>query len=433
MTAAAGVREYTRTHPHITFRVPLDTPNPVLWLLLGEAKSKSEHVARTLLRPETSGELLSVYLTKGFLGTTAIEGNTLTEQEARKVIDRQLTLPPSKAYLAKEIENVVDAFNLVKNELMADPDRQLTVEDIKDYNRIILDGLELEEGVVAGEIRDYSVTVAGVYRAAPARDAEHLLEALCEWLNGNTFEAPADRPELAAPYAIIAAIMAHLYLAWIHPFGDGNGRTARLLELWVLLKAGFPTPVTQLLSNHYNVTRSDYYRQLNRASRTGEVAPFILYAVRGFVDGLHEQLDRIWQQQFADRWEQYVYQQFGEGKTESQRRRLRLVLDISNEGAPVARSEMRRLTPELAEMYATKTGKTLTRDLNTLREMELIRRVRGGYVPRNEVILGFMPEQNDGVLVVEAEPPAWQPLARPAREAVEANVREVTREALGVE
>jgi Fic family protein len=418
MPSPAGRREYEKTHPHIDFQVDLATPNPILWLLLGEAKSKSEHVARTLLRPETSQNLLAVYLTKGALATTAIEGNTLSEEEARKIIDGDLQLPPSKSYLQKEIENVIKAFNLVKNELMADPDRRLTPQDIMEYNRIILDGLELEEAVVPGEIRNYSVVVGSVYRAAPARDVEHLLERLCEWLNGPTFRAPDDCPELAAPYAIIEAIVAHLYLAWIHPFGDGNGRTARLLELWVLLKAGFPTPVTQLLSNHYNATRTDYYRQLNQASKTGKLAPFIHYAARGFVDGLREQLDLIWTQQFADRWEQYVYQQFGEGKTESQRRRLRLVLDISAAIKPVPRSEMTRLTPELAAMYATKTDKTLTRDLNVLRKMDLLRRQRAGYVPRNDVILGFMPEANDGVLEVEKVLPTLPPVISPLHRSV---------------
>jgi hypothetical protein len=76
---------------------------------------------------------------------------------------------------------------------------------------------------------------------------------------------------------------------------------------------------------------------------------------------------------------------------------------------------MRHLTPELAEMYATKTDKTLTRDLNALRDMDLLRRVRGGYLPRNEVILGFMPEQNAGVLAVEAELPTQPPQLRPLR------------------
>jgi cell filamentation protein, protein adenylyltransferase len=401
-------REYLRTHAHITFRIDLSHPNPVLWTLLGEAKSKSEHVARSLLRPETSRELLQVFLTKGALSTTAIEGNTLSEEEARRVIEHNLKLPPSKQYLAIEVQNVIAAYNVVKAELMDNPRRPLTARDILEYNRLILDGLEehLEDHVIPGQFRDYSVTVGGgVYRAAPPRDLEFLVDRLCDWLNSDEFDPPAGQRELAAPYAIIKAIIAHLYLAWIHPFGDGNGRTARLLELWVLLQAGFPAPVTQLLSNHYNATRTDYYRQLNRASQTGEVAPFLVYAARGFVDNLREQLDSIWRQQFADRWEQYVYEVFGEGKTVSAHRRLRLVLDLSKEPGPVPRAQLRRLTPELAEMYAGKTDKTLTRDLNELRRLDLIRKIRDGYVPQNQRILGFMtPEMNeDGVLDVRVD------------------------------
>jgi Fic family protein len=42
------------------------------------------------------------------------------------------------------------------------------------------------------------------------------------------------------PYAILKAILAHLCLAWIHPFGDGNGRTARLVEFQILIFPGCP-------------------------------------------------------------------------------------------------------------------------------------------------------------------------------------------------
>jgi Fic family protein len=88
-------------------------------------------------------------------------------------------------------------------------------------------------------------------------------------------------------YAILKAVVAHLYLAWIHPFGDGNGRTARLVEFQILLSSGVPSPAAHLLSNHYNQTRSEYYRQLDRASKSGgELAPFIEYGARGFVAGL---------------------------------------------------------------------------------------------------------------------------------------------------
>lgn len=383
-------REYLRTHGHISFHVDLSRESPLLWLLLGEAKSKAKHVAWSLLSPETSRELLQVYLTKGALATTAIEGNTLSESEARKVVEGRQRLPPSKEYLAREIQNIVRAFNTVKDELLSDGDRQISVADLLAYNEVILDDLELEEGVRPGVIRDYPVGVGGVYRAAPAQDCEHLLSRLCEWINGPTFKPRRELPEYAAPLAIIQSVVAHLYLAWIHPFGDGNGRTARLLEHWILLKAGFPAPTTQLLSNHYNATRSEYYRQLNRASRTGDVGPFVLYAVRGLVEGLQEQLDTIWSYEAAARWEQHIYQTFGHVRTESERRRLRLALAMPVDRV-ITKAELRHLTPELAELYAGKTTKTLTRDLNALLATGLMYKTRGGIQTNDSVILGFMP------------------------------------------
>ena len=62
---------------------------------------------------------------------------------------------------------------------------------------------------------------------------------------------------------------------------------------------------------------------------------------------------------------------------------------------PVSHSESRRISPRIAEAYATKTGKTITRDLNVLREMELIRYVGGRRYQANRVIIirAFLPPQ----------------------------------------
>ena len=343
-----SAREYEETHPHISFQVDLRRASPGLWALLGEAGSKAQHVGDALLSPRASTELMQVYLAKGFLATTAIEGNTLSEEEVLRILEHQLELPPSREYLQREIENVLAAYNQAKDELLVDPELPLTVERLARFNELILDGLELEEGVVPGEIRSHSVVV-GSYKAVPARDARFLLEKLCSWLNGPDFDAPTDAPELDRPFAIAKAIVAHLYLAWIHPFGDGNGRTARLLELQILLAAGFPVPTCQLLSNHYNQTRSDYYRQLTRSSRERDVSGFLHYAARGLVDQLREQLSVIWHQEFEDRWEQFVYQTFGERRSESDNRRLQLVLDVSRrvhtDQDAVRKSEITTLTP----------------------------------------------------------------------------------------
>jgi Fic family protein len=392
------------THPNITFRLDLSrAATAPLWILLGECKAKCQHVARTLLAPQRSHELMVVYLTKGALATTAIEGNTLSEDEARKVVEDVSTLPPSKHYLAQEIRNIVEAYNEIKNELMQDPSIKVSPQRLHRYNAQILQGLEVEDYVVPGEIRHDPVVVGNVYKAPDAKDCEHLLGRLCDWLNGADFEVPADRPEHRAPLAIVKAMVAHLYLAWIHPYGDGNGRTARLLELQILLSAGFPPPVTQLLSNHYNATRTEYYRQLKRASDTGDVIPFLTYAARGFVDELAEQLDIVWRWQFDDRWEQYVYQTFGELRTETNRRRLKLTLALSAlHPQPATGPQMSMLTPQLARAYAQKTPKTLTRDINAIRKLGLIERVAGGYRARKDIIRGFQPERLDGVLENES-------------------------------
>ncbi len=385
-------RTYLQTHPWIDFRLDLRGADPELWMLLGEARSKIEHIAGSLLRPESAQELHRVYLAKGALATTAIEGNTLSEDEARQLVEGTLKLPPSREYLAQEMRNVIDAFNEITREVVGNGGSLMPLDraTIERYNAMILNGLDVEEGVVPGQLRRHSVVVAN-YRGAPAEDCKYLLERLCDWLASKDFRAPS--PDRKLPYAILEAILAHLYLAWIHPFGDGNGRTARLIELRVLFEAGVPTPATHLLSNHYNQTRTEYYRQLALASRSPDgVRSFVKYAIVGFVDGLREQLAAIRSQQLHDRWEQYVYERFGATKGLAEQRRRRLVLDLSAaEVGPVPKHALRRLSPELAELYASKTDKTLTRDVNTLVGDGLLRRSAEGYEANREIIEAFRP------------------------------------------
>ena len=74
------MRTYETTHPWLTFQLDLRKARPQLWMMLGEAQSKCEHIARVPLRPQIAQELHQVYLVKGVLATTAIEGNTLSEE-----------------------------------------------------------------------------------------------------------------------------------------------------------------------------------------------------------------------------------------------------------------------------------------------------------------------------------------------------------------
>ena len=92
----ADSRTFERTHPWIDFSLDLRSAPYQLWMLLGEAQSKIEHTGSVPLRPDTAQELHRLYLAKGVLATTAIEGNTLTESQVIELLEGKLTLPPSR-------------------------------------------------------------------------------------------------------------------------------------------------------------------------------------------------------------------------------------------------------------------------------------------------------------------------------------------------
>lgn len=384
------IRTFGKTHPWINFELDLRKFDHKLWMALGETASKCEHIAGVPLQPDTAEKLHLLYLAKGVRATTAIEGNTLSEEEVIERIEGNLPLPPSREYLGKEVDNIVKGCNEIKVKLLKGGESGLSVDEIREFNKTVLGELELEKDIVPGDIRKYSVGVGG-YRGAPAEDCEYLLQRMCEWLNASEFNPQ----EQVIIFGVIRAIVAHLYIAWIHPFGDGNGRTARLLEFKILLLSGIPTPAAHLLSNHYNLTRTEYYRQLDYASKSkGNIIPFIQYAVEGFVDGLRSQLRVIQQQQLLVAWRDYVYSHFRDKTGKINDRMRKLVLDLSQQSEPVALAKLNEVSPRIAALYATKTPRTVRRDVEELLHANLIRQQGKGYIANKEIMLSFLPERN---------------------------------------
>lgn len=386
-------RQYERSHPWLTFSADLRSASPELWLMLGECQSKCEHLARYPLRPEVAEEIHRMYLAKGVLATTAIEGNTLSEEEVRQIIEGTLKLPPSREYLEQEVSNIIDECNRILGEIEGGKELTLNTERIEEINRTVLDKLQVEENVVPGKIRRHEVVVA-VYKGAPAEDCKFLLDQLCDWLNDkNYFGTPADSRAIVS--GILKAVLAHLYLAWIHPFGDGNGRTARLVEFQILISYRVPSPAAQLLSNHYYSTRTEYYRQLHLASKTNDILPFIIYAVRGFLDGLKAQLEIVKKYVVDQVWNNYVADQFVDKTKPTDIRRRILIEDLSKVKEPKAipYQQVPLISPRVAQLYANKAGRTLTRDLQELYKMRLVTYDKGLIRARKEEISAFIPTQ----------------------------------------
>ncbi|MEZ6117105.1 MAG: Fic family protein [Pirellulaceae bacterium] len=367
-------RDYLASHPWITFRLDLREAPYELWMELGEVASKIQHVSDTLLPRDVASEFLTLSLIKGVQSTTAIEGNTLTEDQVRREVLGQRTndVPPSQEYQQQEVRNVVVACNdIAKRILDHSSECELSFELFASFNRMVLKDLPLEEGIFAGQIPSANIVV-GNYRGAPRKDCQYLLERLSDWIN--KMENRTD-----VRFAVLHAILAHLYFVWIHPFGDGNGRTARLLEILVLGRAGVPLPCAHLLSNHYNKTRSEYYRQLSLASKKGEMG-FIRYAVQGLRDGLVEQIEIINSHQWRATWKEHVYESFDRAYasvSNAARRQRQIALDLWNYQSGIPVGSIPKMSPRVEKYYDKLSRNRHRDDIAKLVEMGLADNIDG--------------------------------------------------------
>ncbi len=111
-----------------------------------------------------------------------------------------------------------------------------------------------------------------VYEAAPVEDVPRLMDALVESV------------ATLAPYPVIQAAMVHLNLVMIHPFSDGNGRTARCLQTLVMARGGVLSPVFCSIEEYLGSNTPDYYRVLGEVGGSSwdprrNAAPWIRFAL----------------------------------------------------------------------------------------------------------------------------------------------------------
>ncbi|TGN11220.1 Fic family protein [Leptospira ilyithenensis] len=298
-----------------------------------------------------------------------------------------------------EVRNVLTALNTLRDRIVIDCNTQLLNQNlIKEFHQLIGSGLGTNFAAIPGEFRRHNVTVGHVYRAPDYGEIESLINSFCEW---SKTEFHYERGQTFST-AIIQAIVSHVYIAWIHPFGDGNGRTARLLEFYLLLRAGVPDIAAHILSNFYNATRSEYYRQLAETSKNGgDLTQFINYALQGFKDGLQEVFNIVNQSQIEQAWKNYVNEVFHtsvySGKSDPvNKRRLSLILSMELENEYTL-EEISETNDAIRLHYVGKSKRTLQRDIESLLDMKLISKTENDRFKANSQILtGTLPASVKG-------------------------------------
>ena len=162
--------------------------------------------------------------------STRIEGNRLTLKEAQEVIDKRRTMFRGRERDVAEVRNYWNA--LLRVEEWAAEKMPVTEKLIQRIHALVEHGVRARPTPYRdgqNVIRD-SVSGAIVYMPPEAKDVPHLMAAMVDWAN------EAEEEGLPAP--LIAALV-HYQFVIIHPYYDGNGRTARLLATFILHRGGY--------------------------------------------------------------------------------------------------------------------------------------------------------------------------------------------------
>jgi Fic family protein len=216
------------------------------------------------LRPiptEQVGNLQAAFDTQYTYDSNRIEGNTLTLNETAMVIEHGITIAgkPLKDHL--EAINHRDAINLVR-ELVAHGS-DLTPGALMDIHAIVLSGIDRHN---AGRFRTTRVRVAG--SAYPFPNPLKVPELMDDFFA--LYEA-----EKGVSHPVSFSAKVHARLVNIHPFVDGNGRTARLIMNFILLKNGY---VVANISGD-KARRGQYYTALERSHADATMSDFVRFVL----------------------------------------------------------------------------------------------------------------------------------------------------------
>ena len=197
-------------------------------------------------------------LVEWIYNSNAIEGSSITLRETRLILETGLTIGGKSLREHFEVINHRDAIEYV--ETLANSSELLTPFHVRQIHKLVLTRIDDDS---AGKYRQTQVLIAGTAHTPPESWlVPQQMDEWGQWLTENQGLHPA---ELAA--------LAHHRLVVIHPFVDGNGRTARLVINLLLMRQGYPPTVI------LRINRRQYYRVLADAD-AGKFGPLVNFVGR---------------------------------------------------------------------------------------------------------------------------------------------------------
>ena len=316
---------------------------------------------------------------RSIFSTAALEGNPLREHEVSEIISGN----NKSAIESKDIEiyNLAQAYQFI--EAVSREENFIINENlITELHAIITQNLHYED-CVPGRYRNHIVKVGdkahGGVTPPPKclADIQNLMETFVNWFQH------IEASELLPVYK---AAIAHYHLAKIHPFADGNGRVARLVESAILKKYGIKY-LPEMLSNYYYREIDNYYRafSLCRKNKRNDISAFILFVLQGSIQSLKEVKKYINSHLRTTALGEY-FQNLYKSKllTKRQHELLNLLLTLSPDFTITVQSIQRELP--FRTLYVKVTDRTARRDIAKLNAMKLLKESDGMFMLDREIL-----------------------------------------------
>jgi len=353
----------------VTFHLRVDAMAQDIVQMVARAEALASVIHGLPLTPRTREKIDALNIMRAVRGTTGIEGTELSEDEVAEIISTppdHRVLPPSRERDEKEARNAEKVMRFVANAVREEPNLPLTEVLIRHIHRLVTEGIDYPDNI-PGSYRSHPVRAGTYVPPRSGEDVERLMTEFIRWFN--------EGPPRAWP-APVRAIVAHFYVVSVHPFGDGNGRTARAVESFLLYQGGINAIGFYSLSNFYYQHRSGEYPSMLdhcRFESGGDLTPFVRFSLNGLISELRDLHETVLSEMSVIAFRDYAREELiraGKSASPSGDRMYQFLLGLA--AAPVTVSQLRLGGHPLSQLYRRVTGKTLSRDLKFLRDRGLV-------------------------------------------------------------
>lgn len=298
---------------------------------------------------------------------THLEGNRLSEEEVKDLLDgREVIARDRDIQEVINYRNVLKFIDQIASQIGPGNPYVLTIDTILEIHRIAVEKILAFEQ--SGHFRFRQVVVKNTqtgaisYTPPPAAEIPYLVEDLVSWINSD---------EVKEMHPVIKAGIIHYELARIHPFVDGNGRTARAVATLVMFLDGYDIRKFFALEEYFDQNPMDYYVTLQAVSNQRvldthdrDLTPWLEYFVKGVAIELNTVKERVKRISADAR----VKDKLGE-QVELNERQM-MIMEYLHRYKQMQNKDFRKIFPDFSD-------DTVLREIRFLKKKGLIKKIGG--------------------------------------------------------